>query len=189
MEHRRWPREDVDLGGGPVQVRVASVEQLFSPMDPSPLSDRSLHPEVADWIEEWAEELDPRQPLDLEIHVEDGRLDGREAAIAAAIQSHFDYRTWQLSRALHKLLREGRISLVIGLVALTGFTTASRIIGESTNPAIDILHEGLAVLGWVSMWKPTEILLYDWWPIRRERRACRRIAEATISFPIAAAPT
>jgi hypothetical protein len=28
-----------------------------------------------------------------------------------------------------------------------------------------------------------EIFLYEWWPIRRERRACRRLAEADVTFP------
>jgi hypothetical protein len=40
------------------------------------------------------------------------------------------------------------------------------------------------VLGWVSMWKPMEIFLYEWWPIRRERRACRRLAECHVTFPL-----
>jgi len=48
-----------------------------------------------------------------------------------------------------------------------------------------LLREGLSVLGWVSMWKPMEIFLYEWWPIRRERRACRRLVEAPVTFPLA----
>jgi hypothetical protein len=36
------------------------------------------------------------------------------------------------------------------------------------------------------MWKPLEILLYDWWPVRRERRACQRLAESTITFAVGA---
>lgn len=188
MDRHRWPRDDIDFGDGPIQVRVATVEQLFSPMDPSPLADRSLDPAVADWIEEWADDIDRRHPLDVEIHVADGRLDDREAAIATAIQSHFEYRAWQLSRELRKVIRDGRVSLVIGLAALAGFTTLSRVIADSTDPVIDVAHEGVAVLGWVSMWKPLEMLLYEWWPIRRERRACRRIADATISFPVETSP-
>jgi hypothetical protein len=186
MEQRRWPREDIDFGDGPILVRVATIEHLFNPMDPAPMEERALNEEVVDWIEEWAEDIDAGEPLDVEIHVASAGSEGREAAVAAAIQHHFEYRQWQLARALHKLLRQGRISLVIGLFALAGFNAASRLIGSSTNPIVELIHEGLAVLGWVSMWRPLEILLYDWWPIRRERRTCQRIADATISFPTAA---
>jgi hypothetical protein len=187
MEQRQWPRSRDELSEGPIQVRVATVDQLFNPMDPTPLDERALDVEVADWIEEWAEDFDHDHPVEVEIYVGDGRLDGREEAIARGLHNHFEYREWQADRQLTKLLREGRISLAIGLAALAGFNAASRIIGSSTNPVIEVIHEGLSVLGWVSMWKPLEMLLYDWWPIRHERRACQRLAEATITFPTGSA--
>jgi hypothetical protein len=182
MQQRHWPRDVVAFDDGPIRVRVPTVEHLFNPMDPTPLAERSLHPEVADWIEEWAEDIDHDRPLVVQIDVADGRLADRADVVAAGIRTHFEYREWQMGRELHKLLRTGRVSLVIGLVALGGFNAASRLIGSSTNPIVEVVHEGLAVLGWVSMWRPLEILLYDWWPIRRERRACQRLAESTVTF-------
>jgi len=184
MEQRHWPRTHDELSEGTIQVRVATVEHLFNPMDPSPLDERSLDQEVADWIEEWAEDLDHDHRVEVEIYVADDRLNGREEAIARGLHSHFEYRQWQTGRQLRKLLREGRISLVIGLAALAGFNAVSRLIGASNNPVIEVVHDGLSVLGWVSMWKPLEILLYDWWPIRHERRACQRLAESTITFAV-----
>jgi hypothetical protein len=186
MEQRNWPRTRDELNESPIQVRVATVEHIFNPMDPTPLDERSLNQEVADWIEEWAEDLEKNEPITVEIYVADGRFAGRENAIINGLHNHFEYREWQVGRQLGKLLREGRISLLIGLVALTVFISLSRLIGADANPVLDVAHEGLTVLGWVSMWKPLEILLYDWWPIRRERRACRRLAEAAVTFPPAA---
>ena len=123
-----------------------------------------------------------RKDIELEITIIDGQLDGREEEIANGLLSHFEYREWQTDRQLRKLFREGRISLVIGIAALAGFNAVSRVIGSSSNPVVEVIHEGFVVLGWVSMWKPLEILLYDWWPIRHERRACQRLADATITF-------
>jgi len=34
----------------------------------------------------------------------------------------------------------------------------------------------LFIGGWVSMWRPLEIFLYDWWPIREEARLSDRLA-------------
>lgn len=182
MEQRLFPRSHDELSEGPIQVRVATIDHLFNRMDPSPLHERALNEEVADWIEEWAEDLDSKDAMEVEITIVDGQFAGREEAIANGLLSHFEYREWQTDRQLRKLLREGRISLVIGLMALAGFNAVSRLIGSSSNPVIEVIHEGFAVLGWVSMWKPLEILLYDWWPIRHERRACARLADATITF-------
>ena len=186
MEQRHWPRTHDELNEGPIKVRVASMYQIFNAMDPTPLEERSLNAEVADWIEEWAEDLGGDKPLTIEIHVIDGVIDERSAAVTNGIHNHFEYREWQSGRQLSKLLREGRISLLIGIGAITGFNLLSKAIRSSTNPVIEIIHEGLSVLGWVSMWKPMEIFLYEWWPIRRERRACRRLAEAHVTFPAVA---
>jgi hypothetical protein len=30
------------------------------------------------------------------------------------------------------------------------------------------------------MWRPLEVLLYDWWPLVRQRRLCKRVLEAEI---------
>jgi len=185
MEQRNWPRTHDELNESPIQVRVATVEGIFNPMDPTPLEERSLNQEVADWIEEWAEDFDKDHEITVEIYVADGRFAGREHAIVNGLHNHFEYRAWQSARQLSKLWREGRISLVIGITAIASLNAAARVIGSSKNPVIEVLHEGLAVIGWVSMWKPMEIFLYEWWPIRRERRACRRLAEATVVFPTA----
>jgi hypothetical protein len=32
------------------------------------------------------------------------------------------------------------------------------------RPGLSITSEGLLILGWVAMWRPVEIFLYDWWP-------------------------
>ena len=183
MEQREWPRTHDELQATPIQVRVASIDQIFNPMDPSPLEMRSLDLEVADWIEEWAEELDKDEPIVIEVLVADQQFSGREEAVASGIHHHFEYREWQVGRQLHKLMREGRVSLLIGLVAISVFSTAARLIGDNPSGMVAVLQEGLGVVGWVSMWKPLEIFLYEWWPIRRERRACRRLAAADVTFP------
>jgi hypothetical protein len=183
VEQRAWPRSQRELNEGPIQVRVPTLERIFNPMDPSPLHERSLNDEVALWIEEWAEDIDGDEPIALEIYVGDGSAAGKEDAIIAGLRDHFEYREWSAGRQLSELWRDGRISLLIGIVAITFFTTASRMIGETTFPPLQVLHEGLLVLGWVSMWKPTEIFLYLWWPIRRELIAYRRLSNAEVTFP------
>jgi hypothetical protein len=39
-----------------------------------------------------------------------------------------------------------------------------------------ILHESLLIGGWVAMWRPLEVFLYDWWPIRAEARRFDQLA-------------
>lgn len=43
------------------------------------------------------------------------------------------------------------------------------------SPA-QILRESLLIGGWVAMWRPMEIFLYDWWPIWARIRLLDRLA-------------
>ena len=38
----------------------------------------------------------------------------------------------------------------------------------------------LAFVGWVAMWRPLQIFLYDWWPLQRQIRLYLRLAAAHI---------
>ena len=31
---------------------------------------------------------------------------------------------------------------------------------------LSVARESLATAGWVAMWRPMEIFLYEWWPLR-----------------------
>ncbi|NJR32222.1 MAG: hypothetical protein HC778_04425 [Chamaesiphon sp. CSU_1_12] len=59
-----------------------------------------------------------------------------------------------------------RIYLAIALVFLGAcITIDSLIISLFNGTIVKILHEGLFIVGWVAMWRPIEIFLYDWVPI------------------------
>ena len=45
-----------------------------------------------------------------------------------------------------------------------------------------VLGEGLVIGGWVAMWRPIEILLYDWWPLRREIALRERLKDLTVEL-------
>jgi hypothetical protein len=45
-----------------------------------------------------------------------------------------------------------------------------------------VLQEGLLIMGWVAMWRPIDIFLYDWWPIWRHKRIHSRIARLPIEL-------
>jgi len=36
--------------------------------------------------------------------------------------------------------------------------------------------------GWVAMWRPLEVFLYDWWPIRAEIRLFERLSTMPVSI-------
>jgi hypothetical protein len=81
-------------------------------------------------------------------------------------------------RKLRELFRRGRISLVIALA----FLTASIAVGDAVAGYLGesrlsgVIREGFLIGGWVAMWRPLEVFLYDWWPIRAEGRLLQRLS-------------
>jgi hypothetical protein len=43
-----------------------------------------------------------------------------------------------------------------------------------------VLREGLLIIGWVALWRPVEIFLYDWWPVLRRQQRCTAIARMPV---------
>jgi hypothetical protein len=39
-----------------------------------------------------------------------------------------------------------------------------------------ILQESLLIGAWVAMWRPLEVFLYDWWPIRADTRLLDKLS-------------
>ena len=44
----------------------------------------------------------------------------------------------------------------------------------------EILREGLLIGGWVAMWRPMEVFLYDWWPIAADISLFERLARMPV---------
>jgi hypothetical protein len=88
------------------------------------------------------------------------------------------------------MFRTGRISLVIGLVFLGTFFTVSTLITRRWPGAgvVGLTREGLVIGGWVAMWRPLEIFLYDWWPIHAEARLFDRLAAMPVRIEYPGGP-
>jgi hypothetical protein len=67
---------------------------------------------------------------------------------------------------------------VIGLVALGAAIALGDFVATLSNGSRfgEIVRESLTIGGWVSMWRPLEVFLYDWWPIRNEVRLSDQLA-------------
>ena len=85
---------------------------------------------------------------------------------------------------LNQLIRTGLISLAIGLAFLSLALTASAALAPwaETYRTISIFREGLLICGWVAMWRPLQIFLYDWWPILGERRIFDRLGRMPVQI-------
>jgi hypothetical protein len=103
--------------------------------------------------------------------------------LGGAIHEYFTQRALDSRRRLRELFRRGRISLAIALVFLGAAMAASDFIGGLTpNRFAAVVSEGLIIGGWVAMWRPLEVFLYDWWPVRADVRLFERLSTMPVDI-------
>ena len=161
-----------------IEVHVAELTQLFNAIDPSPFRERDLDPSAEEFIVGWAKEAPRGASLSMLVHLERAAgLPDEAAALRDAIHGFFTNRARVVRRRLRELFRRGRISLFIGLMTLSALFLLSDLVrGVLAESRIgEPLRESLLIGGWVAMWRPLEIFLYDWWPIHAEARLCDRL--------------
>jgi hypothetical protein len=162
-----------------IEVHVSDLAQLFDAMDPSPFGARDLDPRAEDFIVGWAKEAPRGAPLGLRVHLDRSPGAGDEArALRDGVTRFFAERAEASRRRLRDLLRIGRISLVIGIAFLTVLTVVGHLVGDALrgHAVGEVARESLAIGGWVAMWRPLEVFLYGWWPIRRDARLYDRLS-------------
>jgi hypothetical protein len=180
-----WPaelhREGVVIGHNPsagdaipdtckvIEIHVAELKQLFNAIDPSPFREKDLDPKADEFIVSWARDLPGNATLGLLVYLDRPAGIPEEATILRdAIHEYFSQRATASRRRLRQLFRVGRMSLLIGITCLAGSLLLGDVIaGAAAGSHVGaVLRESLLIGGWVAMWRPMEVFLYDWWPIR-----------------------
>ena len=180
MDARRTEAGGPDKGV--IEVKLRELAQLFNSMDPSPFRERDLDPKAEEFIVGWASDYPHGTPLELIVHLTERPRDRETlASVESAIQSYFAALAQVTRRELRTLFSIGRASLLIGLGFLAVCTILSRLVASlGEQPFYRIAAFGLEIAGWVAMWRPFEIFLYDWWPILRRRRQYERLARMPV---------
>lgn len=157
-------------------LHLTRLEQLFDSLDPTPFRERDLDPRAEKYIVGWAREQRPGVELKLRVHL-DTDSPGSTTLVQEAVSRHFRTCAEATRRDLRELLRNGRLALAIGIAIVAVTMVAADF---TSKLRYGIVSEGLVIGGWVAMWRPLEIFLYDWWPIRREARLYDRLAGMSV---------
>lgn len=164
-----------------IRLKVRDLNQLFNSMDPSPFIDKDLDDDAEEFIVSWAHEFPPKDPIKLSIYLEQWPADDPKELIKTAVHNHFAHRAKITQLEFKRLLKQGRTSLLIGLVFLSACLAAIKVLlGHEIGTWAAVARESLTIAGWVAMWRPMQIYLYDWWPLRRRSRIYWKLSRMPI---------
>ena len=177
-------RYRVEDGRSCIDLKVRHSRQLFDGRDPAPFRERDLDEDAVEYLLAAAQEIPRKQPLKIVVTIsEEPEPRLVPDVIVEALRGHFNYEREQIGRRLGEHVRRGRMILGVGITVLVVFLTLAELtVSLPPGHLREILREGLVITGWVAMWRPLEVLLYDWWPLIEERREISRILDASVSI-------
>lgn len=124
----------------------------------------------------------PTEPLRLLVHLPES-LRAHAADATSAIHARFRRTHAQGERNFRRRMRIGGFALVAASGVLAASFGLRSLLGNLDGPAlVQGLGEGLLILGWVAMWRPVEILLFEHWESHLDHAMLDRLASIPIEF-------
>lgn len=170
-----------------LSLELRSLDELFLARDFDPLRG---HAEETPALERLANQLRPlrRAPVSTRIVLPASeRAPDLEGRCRAALRAVLERRLERNRNDARSLRQEGYATLWRGLVFLALCLLGSRLMGETTllpGVVARFIDEGLVIAGWVALWYPLDVLLYQRWSLARERWLYASLRDMRLEFEI-----
>jgi hypothetical protein len=172
-------RYRIEAGVPCIDVKAQRIEQLFDNRDPAPFRERDLDPDVAEYVLGAGADLSSRPSFSIVFWLEHAAA---SPELEHAFRAHFADAIGRLRRRRRRERRTGAAMLVPGIGLVLVLFALAQVIGASVPGSLGAgLKEGLVISSWVVLWRPVEILVYGWIPLRQERRLIERLLAAELS--------
>ena len=167
-----------------VELILGGIEELFVAPSPSPLENRFETQSGMDRILDQMQAGSTDEVLVIDVIVPASQADRvSDDDMSVAVEGYCDQRARNVRREKDRLERKGRIELLFGLLFLAACLAMSSAVAALVfGPAWlnQFLVEGLIIVGWIALWHPVDMLLFERWPLRTELRQLERIRRASI---------
>lgn len=164
-----------------IELRLKSARQLFDERDPAPFREKDLDEDLVEYIVTSAQEITTDKVGKIKIHVEENCDAPTQEMVVHSVHDFFQYEAELMTKKIGYTLRVGVKSLFIGLLFLAAAVFTSFIFRSDESSYFRLfIREGLVLLGWVSMWRPINIFLYEWWPLADLRQLYEKLSKVKI---------
>ena len=164
-----------------IEIHIRTLAQLHDSLDPAPFHEKALDPRAEEYILDCASDYPANCELRLLVHAPESlRLHAGE--VASAVHTHFNLALQQAKRRYRLRMRIGGYSLAVGTLVLVVCLALRSLLGVQDGHLHAAVAEGLLILGWVALWRPAEVLLYERWEIRHKHQTLARLAAIAVEF-------
>ncbi len=164
-------------------LELNNVDQLLIAPDSLFYGKRMLSRDAEELIIEETTMASSNDQIHLKIYLHNDEITGKDQ-ISTAIHQHFTYRRKKTERQLKMVLQLGWQSLLISMVFF-GFLVLLTLVIIKLFPEGEVsrtFREILIILGWVALWRPADLLLYEWRPFKREVNLFRKLEQCEVEI-------
>lgn len=144
---------------------------------------RMLTPLAEEFIIEEATHKQAGRQIWLKLYISQGQAE-KIPEYEKRFRQHFHYRKNKSGKQLKESVKAGFRSLIISIVFLTILISLALVIVRFVpegNFSITF-REVLIILGWVALWRPADLLLYEWRPFKREIQLFGRLENCRLEI-------
>ena len=164
-------------------LHVNRIDDILSKSSIPLSSKRLINREVEKFLIEEASKMDTGDDIVVSIRTKDSTLLSDDEVVSI-IQMHFAYCSARARQKLSNILKLGWKSLFIAFVFLMAMylltKAMARYLPEGT--LMVMLRELFIILGWVALWRPADLLLYEWRPYKRKVKLFRKLSDARVEI-------
>lgn len=162
------------------------IRHLFNAPEFDPFSAYPRDKSVLDWVLEELKTIHKPDSIKLTIYLPAGQIAPElEAQTHIALERYCEMKAAQALQDMDSVRRQGLRELTYGsafLLVCLGLAVFAEQASFLPPWLSGFLFNGFTVIGWVSLWHPTEILLFDVTPSRRDKLLYELIAKAEIDI-------
>ena len=167
-----------------IKLQLLNINELLR----SPVSiylKGTITTDAEEFIVEEAEALPPKVPININVLLTLSEIKHKDD-IAPAIRRHFCYRKEQSQKEYKRIFQYGwRILFIaLGLLAVIFSITEIAFYYMPDNKPLLFIHESFIILSWVALWRPLELLLYEWYPVKTDINLYSRLENSNVQVII-----
>ncbi|MDO5845815.1 MAG: hypothetical protein Q4Q04_02710 [Methanocorpusculum sp.] len=169
-----------------IELRMMTLSDIYNPIDPSPLEEKSLKPDTIQYILQALDSAADWKRKSVSIHIfmsepfytNEQIKSGIESAIPAYFRERFGVEEYKY----RVRTKQGRRYLLYGTLFLTSCIIISTFMTSifRANDVVYAIGQSIVVIGWVALWKPAEFYLFDRRDMREYLELLKKAASACV---------
>lgn len=183
-EFKPLERFRIDKDTVVIEMALDEPFDIYDDKDPSPLKMRDFSKSVQEYIIEGVLVIPKNKKIRIDFYFYKFNITQEEILLLEkSYKAFFAYEIRLKHYEMKQKLKQGFRSMLSGLLFLFCCMHISRTFFLSDSTLLSsFAAEGLNVLGWVSLWNPVQVFLYELWPISQKRKLLERSLRAQTKF-------